>query len=650
MCVFTYTHLDCGHRLQDHIDTSSCNYFEHTGVHCQPDSRQHRERGTQVLTRKRSGECADCRQKIQDGWDASELAAAVKASLAAAEKERTSQLKREQKYREDVERADQAEKARLARDRARLAQEDDDREAEREKRRREERRARKEAEKEKKRQEELRLADKEARRLRRADERRRENEAAEMQARRAEMEQAEHERKLQMRREEEAWYRDREEAEHQQRLQIEKDQLNLNRKARQVREETEALERQRAAEAQREAALKQQLQQLQDEEARRHLTAEQDTARRAQEELAAKKAANDAMERTLLARAIDQISPSSTPPPPTPSSKPVVLDPASLIGTHAPAEYGHMRIGNRPMPLHPSQKHSPQPSNPATPSTGRMPLTPMARLGGTITSSPTAYTVHAPNAVGTPTTAGATPEWKRNLLSRNNSWKGESAGSPLATSTSSSMGEKGPEEELRVRLEKRRAWEAEQERAEQAEQMRQTQTQTQTQAAQQVRDVPREVPREEDSESESESEASSDEESEASDWERETTIPAPRRAPAARTQTKPPSMEQPSPTYPPVPPLAHPRLSPSASPYPASSSPASPAVSRPRPPVPVKRLSSTNNTPQLPVGGVPAAPPLPAFKKAHARVDSAAPSPAMGTEGRGDAFGEQRRRGWKVGE
>lgn len=627
MCIFTYTHLDCGHRQQDHIDTSSCTYFEHTGVHCQPDSRQHRERGTQVLTRKWSGECADCRQKIQDGWDASELAAAVKASLAAAEKERTSQLKREQKYREDVERADQAEKARLARDRARLAQEDDDREAEREKRRREERRARKEAEKEKRRQEELRLADKEARRLRRADERRRENEAAEMQARRAEMEQAEHERKLQMRREEEAWYREREEAEHQQRLQAEKDQL----KARQVREETEALERQRAAEAQREAALKQQLQQLQDEEARRHLTAEQDAARRAQEELAAKKAANDAMERTLLARAIDQISPSSTPPPPTPSSKPVVLDPASLIGTHAPAEYGHMRIGNRPVPLHPSQRHSPQPSNPATPSTGRMPLTPMARLGGTITSSPTAYTVHAPNAVGTPTTAGATPQWKRSLLSRNNSWKGEGAGSP-----STSPGEKGPEEELRARLEKRRAWEAEQEQA--------AQTQAQTQQA-------REVPREEASASESETEsaASSAEESDASDWERETTIPA-RHRPAAHTQTQPPSTEQqPSPTYPPVPPIAHPRLSPA--------SPASPAVSRPRPPVPVKRLSSANNTPQLAgKGGVPAAhppsipapPPLPAaFKKAHARVDSAAASPAMGMEGRGDAFGEQRRRGWK---
>ncbi|OSS44212.1 hypothetical protein B5807_11121 [Epicoccum nigrum] len=639
MCVFTYTHLDCGHRLQDHIDTGSCNYFEHTGVHCQPDSRQHRERGTQVLTRKRSGECADCRQKIQDGWDASELAAAVKASLAAAEKERMSQLKREQRYREDVERADQAEKARLARDRARLAQEDNDREAEREKRRKEERRARKEAEKEKKRQEELRLADKEARRLRRADERRRENEAAEMQARRAELEQAEHERKLQMRREEEAWYREREEAEHQQRLQAEKDQL----KARQVREETEALERQRAAEAQREAALKLQLQQLQDEEARRHLTAEQDAARRAQEELAAKKAANDAMERTLLARAIDQISPSSTPPPPTPapSSKPVVLDPASLIGTHAPAEYGHMRIGNRPVPLHPSQKHAHQlSSNPATPSTGRMPLTPMARLGGTITASPTAYTVHAPNAVGTPTTAGATPEWKRSLLSRTNSWKGESAGSPVPMSTSTSRGEKGPEEELRARLEKRRAWEVEVEREQTA----------QTQAAQQVREAAREEDSE--SESESESEVSSDEESEASDWDRETTIPAPPRAPAARTQAPAPS--HPSPTYPPVPPLAHPRLS-STSPSSASPSTAT-AVHRPRPPIPVKRLSSTNNTPQLTgkggAAGVPLAPPLPAFNKTHARVDSAAASPALGMEGSpravGDAFGEQRRRGWKA--
>ena len=624
MCIFTYTHLDCGHRQQDHIDTSSCNYFEHTGVHCQPDSRQHRERGTQVLTCKRGGRCADCRQKIQDGWDASELAAAVKASLAAAEKERESQLRRERKYREDVERADQAEKARLARDRARLAQEDEDREAEREKRRREERRARKEADKEKRRQEELRLAEKEARRLRRADERRRENEAAEMQARRDELEQAEHERKLQMKREEEAWYREREEAEHQQRLQAEKDQLN--RKARQVREETEALEHQRAAEAQREATLKQQLQQLQDEEARRHLTAEQDAARRAQEELAAKKAANDAMERTLLARAIDQISPSSTPPPPTPS-KPIILDPASLIGTHAPAEYGHMRIGNRPVPLHPSQKHAQQlSSNPATPSTGRMPLTPMARLGGTITASPTAYTVHAPNAVGTPTTAaGATPEGKRSLLSRTNSWKGDGgAGTPIST------GAKGPEEELRARLERRRAWEAETEEG--------TAQTAQTQAAQQVREVPREAPRKQASETESETESeasSNEEESEASDWEVETTIPAPRRATAAAAAT-----EHPSPTYPPVPPLAHPRLS------------SAPAANRPRPPVPVKRLSSTNNTPQL-AGNVPVAPPLPAFKKAHARVDSAAASPALGVEGSpraaGDLFGEQRRRGWKEG-
>lgn len=602
MCIFTYTHLDCGHRKQDHIDTSSCNYFEHNGVHCQPDSRQHRERGTQILTQKRAGNCADCAQKIQNGWDPKELAAAIKASLDAAGQDSDAR-RREQKRREDIQRADQAEKARLARDRTRLAQEQIDREAEKEGRRKEERRLRKEAEKEQRRQEEIRLADEETRRQKRADQKRREQEAADLRARSDKLNQAEHERRLQKRREEEARRWEQEEAEHQRYIQAQQDKLD--RKSRRARENDET-ERERQAEAQREASLREQFQQPKDEESKHQEEAEEEEKRTLEVELAAKKAANDEMERALLeARRKSPItsSPASPVPPHVPSTNakssatPRVLDPAKLIGQHSIPEYGHLRIGNRPVPLHPSQKQAHTPNTPSTSSNLRTPLTPMGRLAGTITASPNDYIIQHPSMVVSGLDSPI-PEWKRNLPTRTTS------------SDRVPMVKTDGVDELAARLQKRRAWEAEAE----------------------------------DSDEESASLSK-----EQRDW---------ASTPASRSSTPSSSSSAlPLPTYPPVPPLAHPRVA-NFLPLSTPTAPAStPVVSKPKPPVPVKRISINHTSSPLPTPtlsassaspAIPPPPPMPPFK-ARMRVDSAAPSPAVGKEfDAGDVFGERRRRGWGV--
>lgn len=609
MCIFTYTHLDCGHRKQDHIDTSSCSFFEHSGVHCQPDSRQHRERGTHVLTKRRSGECADCTQKLQDGWDAKELAAAIKESLEAAEKDRDARRK-QQKRREDLERADQAEKARLTRDQARLAQEDADREAEREKKRKEERRLRKEGEKERRRQEEIRLAEDEARRLKKADRKRREQEAADLRVERDRLDQAEHERKLQKKRDAEARQREREEAEHQNRIKAQKD--SLARKARRAREEAET-EREQLAETQREATLRKQLQQLRDEEAKLQEKADEDERRSAEAELAAKKAANDEMERALMEAKQKTCTASSFASPSLPQSPssdarspktPAVLDPAKLMGHHGIQEYGHLRIGNRPVPLHPSQKQPQTPLSSTTGSNIKSPLTPMGRLAGTVTTSPNDYTIQQPS-MHVSKRDSSVPDWKKNLPSRTSS---KSIPADKDNST----------DELAARLQRRRAWEVEEES---------------NQGAATGKEQP--------------------------DWATGDTTPTTSSGMPMHSSSSPP------PTYPPVPPLAHPHLLSLSDPQSSPSSPSS-VTSKPKPPVPIKRISTIPTTTPPPSStNIPTPPPMPPFK-ARVRVDSAAPSPHMGREHgadkwgghgnegarnefcAGDVFGERRRRGWKV--
>lgn len=288
-------------------------------------------------------------------------------------------------------------------------------------------------------------------------------------------------------------------------------------------------------------------------------------------------------------------------------------------------------IGNRRVPIHESQRR-PEPSKThISPPIKRNPL-PMNRLSGTIVSSPYDYKIQQPSLVATLGTPGR--DWRK-------STRKTSVSTPIPAPESTDV-----DAELKAKLARRKTL----------------------------------------AEPESEEADKASPEKADSDWEMvnkpsNTTSPA-HTIPSA--PQKPAISNSPPPTYPVVPPLAHPDL--------ACASPPPPAA-KPKPPVPVKRISSTSSPTQIPhtsqTPPIPTPPPMSSLPShLRLRVDSAAPSPQVGTKKGGssdwddsdseseieeekrfggdgawdrwdrnvtqkafspnDVYGEQRRKGWKA--
>ncbi|KAJ4360672.1 uncharacterized protein N0V89_001238 [Didymosphaeria variabile] len=404
MCEFTYTHLECGHRKQDHIDTSLCAYFERTSVHCQPDNRQHRERGTTVVTRKRKGRCFDCLQEAENA----DLAAAIKESLEASEKAK--------RAREAAERVQKEEEQRMEWERKAWKQHEDAKLAER------------------RRREDAEIIKNNAA----AAAERRAKEAAELQAQMQKEQQELFDRIAREEAEEAAELEFKKDAEHKERLRFQK-----------AEHERKLAEKAKEAKRLREAARK--AQEVADEQNRhnreadlgRQYEADEDRVEREKEELERKLA------RERAAEAAETVS-----PPPTHTTtftSKTAVDYSTLVGHHGHQEIGHGMLGNRRIPLHESQKRAEPTRPPTTPSFKTAP-TPMASLARPVQSSPTDYRIPQPSF--TATSGTTTPDWKKNIRPR--------SGSSIIPTAEPS----GPTSELESRLAKRREWEAEQEKLE----------------------------------------------------------------------------------------------------------------------------------------------------------------------------------------
>ncbi|KAL1600442.1 hypothetical protein SLS60_006827 [Paraconiothyrium brasiliense] len=558
MCEFTYTHLECGHRKQDHIDTSLCAYFERTGVHCQPDNRQHKERGTTVVTRKRKGRCFDCLQEAENA----DLAAAIKESIEASERDKRAREEAERVRREEDERIEWERKAWKQHEEAKLA----------------ERRRREEAET---------IKNNAA-----AAAERRAREAAELQAQMEKEQQDLLDRIAREEAEEAAELERKKDAEHKERLRLQK--AEHDRKLAEKANEARRL---------REAARK--AQEVADEQIRYNREvgiehqheADEDRVEREKEELNRKLAREKATEAAEAA----------SPPPGNPTNlmPKTAVDYSTLVGHHGHQEIGHGMLGNRRIPLHESQKRA-EPTKPSTTPGFKPAPSPMASLARPVQSSPTDYRIPQPSLTALPGTT--TPDWKKNIHPR--------SGSNIMPAAELS----GPTSELELRLAKRRAWEAEQEKIE--------------------------------------AEKTNQERSEPG-WHTVNKAPNSAAAPSKPTSAAPqtPAIStSPPPTYPVVPPLAQPKMT-SASP------PRTIAIANP--PVSVKRIPSASSPPST--SPIPTPPPMPSLPT-RVRVDSAASSPRAGNKQNNeddewdepdshkirkqfspdDVFGEQRRKGWRV--
>ena len=103
---------------------------------------------------------------------------------------------------------------------------------------------------------------------------------------------------------------------------------------------------------------------------------------------------------------------SATPTSLLPSAPKFPIEYNKMVGNVGAPEIGPYTFGNgRRAPLHESQKIPAQLKSPASPPPSFKPaLAPVARLGGTIYSSPTDWKVQQPNVTSTP----STPDWKKN--------------------------------------------------------------------------------------------------------------------------------------------------------------------------------------------------------------------------------------------
>lgn len=501
MCTFTYTHLECGHRNRDHVDTNNCRYFARIDLHCQPDNPQHIERGTTVVTRKKDGLCDKC---IREAQEEREIAAlmreqreAAKAKQAEAEAYSKQQATREEKLR----------KARR-RETARLIQEKLDREEAERLQKEEYDRVEQEAKVEKEfqiRQERMRREDKDARRetyaaaerRRKADEEeherkqeeqakkervaaRRKKEKTDLQEKLAKEEEIWQQRKYQERAELEAAQQAREEAEHQDELRRIEEEAARKRRQREDEDEAEHLQKEqakgvrnafkaankgkrrdeetelnryykdgierqeRAVEEERERLARWQSDHAATEPWHKEQFERNEILRKgvhAREErknqdrgadytrnIAQDKAHPEARDRERkelehkLAQqrtASEAKAVSATPGDLLPHAPKPPIEYNKMVGHVGAPEIGPYTLGNgRRAPLHESQKVPTQSNSPATPSLSFKPaLSPMARLGGTVYSSPTDWKVQQPNVTSTP----STPDWKKNGHSRRGS-------------------------------------------------------------------------------------------------------------------------------------------------------------------------------------------------------------------------------------
>ncbi|KAH6865032.1 hypothetical protein BKA58DRAFT_391248 [Alternaria rosae] len=489
MCKYTITILECGHKQDDHADTYNCPYFERTTVPCDRDNPRTKDRCI-VKTRDQNGICNRC---LRDNEEAAirrdeerEREFKRRENEEAAEALRRGERELLEKNRRQAEerRRAQQQAEEEARDRSRReadqkqraeeeAREKSRREAEQ--RRRAEQRAEEEATEKRRREAERkrraeRKAEEEAmeKRRREAEQRRRdEEEAMERDRREAE----ERRRRAEKEAEEEAIARKR--REHERKMAEEEQALLKSRRdhEKKMAEEREAFEKsrreyeKRMADEQLERDMQLMIQKTKEEEERKKRE-EEEALQRALRESAKWEQERKYQEDLLRSRTAAPPSPPATPPaPPAPAPKPAVSKSAPRpppapkptpkeINYSLPAvgdqKIGRFTMGGRRVPIHESQ------DIPDTPTTSGIPMSPtspapFARLGGAIAASDVPVVREVRGQV--PPVKPAAMDSRAGLRRTSETRK---APPPVPERI-------GVDPKLQALLEKRRAWEAEEE-------------------------------------------------------------------------------------------------------------------------------------------------------------------------------------------
>lgn len=287
---------------------------------------------------------------------------------------------------------------------------------------------------------------------------RRQKEINDLQDQLAKEEEAKRKRKLKQKAKEAAVQKEKAEAEHRENLRRIQEEAERKQRQQEIDDEDvirkqaeiEETERQQKAHSERNEALRKEIQ------AERDRKRQEDDAAHA-EKLALKKAEDDRLKREeeelqrILAQrkaageSNEPASPPNNPAPPTPKSP---VDYSKMVGSVRAPEIGPYTIGGRRVPIHESQKIPEQPKTPMTPAHKAGPA-PIARLGGIVQASPSSMEWKPPQA-STPGTP-CTPNWQKNPRPHS-----VSKGIPTPP-------EPAIDPVLAAKLEKRRAWEAENE-------------------------------------------------------------------------------------------------------------------------------------------------------------------------------------------
>ncbi|KAI8938913.1 hypothetical protein NX059_004770 [Plenodomus lindquistii] len=103
MCKYTVYNYDCGHKAEDHVDSSLCSEFQRTGVHCDRDNPANRGR-VKIKTKGRNGICGPClrpRRETAEAFAENDLNKVREIIMAEAKAHEEHMQRAEQRAREE---------------------------------------------------------------------------------------------------------------------------------------------------------------------------------------------------------------------------------------------------------------------------------------------------------------------------------------------------------------------------------------------------------------------------------------------------------------------------------------------------------------------------------------------------------------------
>ncbi|CBY02011.1 hypothetical protein IAQ61_006600 [Plenodomus lingam] len=100
MCKYTIHNYECGHKAEDHVDSSQCPEFRRTGVHCDRDNPANKkQKRVKIKTKGRNGVCEPCLRPHREAAETT----ALKLDLAKARRISLIEAKAHEEYMQRAE-------------------------------------------------------------------------------------------------------------------------------------------------------------------------------------------------------------------------------------------------------------------------------------------------------------------------------------------------------------------------------------------------------------------------------------------------------------------------------------------------------------------------------------------------------------------